>query len=310
MLPEIALGKSSLRSTRLAYGCWRIAPHADDSANLALAKEAVFAAFDCGIRSFDHADIYCGGMAEEVFGRLLKGSPGLRGEMMIATKCGIRFKDHPPGSPARYDFSGDHIVRQCELSLKRLGVETIDLYYLHRPDYLMNAEEVAAAFSSLRESGKVREFGVSNFKASQFSLLQSALDFPLVAHQLEVSLLQLGALHGGDLDYCQEHRITPFAWSPLGAGVLGSGGKDLLPGQRGYSGDEVLPVLDAIALRLGVAREALALAWLLRHPSKMIPVIGSTRPQRIRSMANAAQIELEREDWYHLVIAARGEPLP
>lgn len=302
----VTLGQSTLSASRLAYGCWRLATKGDALADYNTAKAAVFAAVDAGYTLFDHADIYCDGEAERVFGRILKENPGLRARMTIATKGGIRFKNRPVSAPVRYDFSRGHLLGQAELSLKQLNLETIDLLHLHRPDYLMDADEVAGVFVELRQSGKVREFGVSNFSPSQFSLLQSRLPFPLVTNQVEVSLVQLYALHDGTLDQCQEQKVTPLAWSPLGAGLLGSGGVDLLPGQRHYNPQAVLAVLDRIAVERGVAREIIALAWLLKHPSKIVPIIGTTQPEQIKLLAAADQLELTREEWYHLVVAARG----
>jgi len=174
----------------------------------------------------------------------------------------------------------------------------------------MDAAEVAGVFAELRQAGKVREFGVSNFSPSQFSLLQNALSFPLVTNQVEVSLVQLYALHDGTLDQCQEKKVTPLAWSPLGAGLLGSGGVDLLPGQRHYNPTAVLAVLDRIAKERGVARELVALAWILKHPAKIVPIIGTTQPEQIKQLAAAADLELTREEWYHLVTAARGAEMP
>ncbi len=309
-MKTVTLGQSPLTSSRLAYGCWRIATQGDAASDYATAKAAVFAAVDAGYTLFDHADIYCDGEAERVFGRILKENPSLRAKMTIATKGGIRFKNRPVGAPVRYDFSRAHLLAQCELSLKQLGVETIDLLHLHRPDYLMDAAEVAGVFTELRQSGKVREFGVSNFSPSQFSLLQNALSFPLVTNQVEVSLVQLYALHDGTLDQCQEKRVTPLAWSPLGAGLLGSGGVDLLPGQRHYDPAPVLAVLDRIAQERGVARELIALAWILKHPARIVPIIGTTQPEQIKQLAVAAELELTREEWYHLVTAARGAEMP
>ncbi len=308
-MKTIPLGQTNLIASRLAYGCWRIAT-GDDAQNYATTKAAVFAALDVGFTLFDHADIYCNGQSEAMFGRILRENTGLRDQMIIATKCGIRPKNQPHGTPTRYDFSSDYILSQCELSLKRLGVDRIDLLHLHRPDYLMHAEEVAEAFQSLRDSGKVREFGVSNFRPSQLSLLQSALSFPLCVNQIEVSLLQLQSLEDGTLDQCQEKKITPLAWSPLGGGLLADGGKDLLPGQMDYEPSRVSAVVDWLAHQRKLPKEVIALAWLLKHPSKMIPIVGSSNPERIRCMAQADAIELSREEWYHLLTAARRDPLP
>ncbi len=309
-MKSLPLGRSALRSSRLAYGCWRIAPSGDSATDLATAQRAVHAAVEAGYTLFDHADIYCDGRAETVFGDLLRESPGLRERIVIATKCGIRFADRPPGAPCRYDFSAEYIAQQCEQSLRRLGVECIDLYQLHRPDWLMDAAEIAGAFEKLERAGKVREFGVSNFSASQFALLQQACARPLLVNQVEISLAQLAAFHDGTLDQCQQFRITPLAWSPLGGGLLGDGGKDLLPSQQLYRPESILLALDQIAAGRGTTRMVVALAWLLRHPAGIVPIVGSTDPARIQAAVAATKCELTREEWYQLFTVARGEPLP
>jgi predicted oxidoreductase len=307
----LPLGNSVLHSSQLAYGCWRIATARDPATHLSTARRAVHAAVEAGYTLFDHADIYCDGRAETVFGELLRESPGLREKIVIATKCGIRFVDQPKaGAPYRYDFSAEYITQQCEQSLRRLGIECIDLYQLHRPDWLMNAEEVAGAFDKLQRAGKVQEFGVSNFSPSQFKLLQQACKRPLVVNQVEISLAQLATFFDGTLDQCQELKVTPLAWSPLGGGLLGDGGKDLLPAQQFYRPEKVVKVLDTIAAARGVSRMVVALAWLLRHPAGIVPIVGSTDPGRIQAAVAATENELTREEWYRLFTAARGEPLP
>ncbi len=313
-MQKVSLGESKLQSSRLAYGCWRIASTGNIQEDLKTARAAILAAIESGYTLFDHADIYCKGRAESAFGEVLRENPSLRKKILIATKCGIRLADEPPGSPQRYDFTAEHIIRSCEQSLKRLHTERIDLFQLHRPDWLMEVEEVAIAFASLHKNGKVREFGVSNFKPSQVGLLQRALqqklEKNLVTNQVEVSLAQLTTFEDGTLDQCQALNITPLAWSPLAGGLLGDGATDLLPGQKGYKPAPIITALDAIAVDRGTTRVAIALAWLLKHPTRMIPIIGSIKPDRIRAAATAAEIELTRDEWYRLLIAARGEPLP
>ena len=235
----------------------------------------------------------------------------MREQVLIATKGGIRRAGEPqPDAPARYDFSGQHLIAACEQSLERLGIETIDLYLLHRPDYLTDPAEIATAFSQLRQAGKVRYFGVSNFRPTLLTALQVACPMPLVAHQVEISLAKLDAFTDGTLDQCWIEKITPMAWSPLAAGLIGAGASRLLAWQKAYQPEKFLAVLEAIAKAHGVSRTVVALAWLLRHPSKIQPIIGSTNPERIREAAKAPEVELSREDWYRLLIAARGEPLP
>ena len=314
-MKTIKLGNSSLVTSRLCYGCWRIAGTRDNLKSAAEAdaegRAAVVAAYEAGYTLFDGADIYGGGRAEDILGATLKSVPGMRERILITSKCGVRHAGSPtPDSPGRYDFSPDYIVKSCETSLKRLGIETIDLYMLHRPDYLGDPHEIAGAFAQLYDAGKVRFFGVSNFRPSLVNALQAACPFPLVVNQVEISLAQRAAFEDGTLDQCLEKNITPMAWSPLGAGLLGDGAKRLLPAQQGYKTDDIVKVLDEIAATRGVSRTVIAFAWLLRHPSKIVPIVGTTNPGRIREAVKATEFELSREEWYRLFIAARGEPLP
>ncbi len=313
-MQTVTLGSSSLRASRLAYGCWRLADAkgAGESKSeiWAAGKRAVIAAFEAGCTLFDNADIYGKSDAERIFGEALHEVPGMRERVSIVTKCGVRLPDDPPGSPSHYNLSGEHIIRSCEGSLQRLGVEVIDVLLLHRADYLMDPADVAAAFSKLKEAGKVRFFGVSNFRPSLVSALQSACPMPLVTNQIEISLGRLDAFEDGTLDQCLEKKMTPMAWSPLGAGQFVDGARWLMASQRGYRTEGVLPLLDEYAAQRGVKRSAVALAWLLKHPAGIMPIVGSTDPQRIRDAARAAEIQLSREEWYRLLLAARGEPLP
>lgn len=305
------LGKSDLVSTRLSYGCMRIV-HTWSPAEVTPDREregiaACIAAYEAGYTLFDHADIYCRGECERVFGLALKQVRGMRDRILIATKCGIRFGGDPlPQSPHRYDFSKEHIIASCEQSLTRLGIETIDLYQLHRPDLLMNPAEISEAFESLYKSGKVRAFGVSNFLPSFVSALQSGLTVPIVVNQIEVHLGRLDPFYDGTLDQCIERKITPLSWSPIAGGWLAEGGK--VP--AGDPRHHLLSIMDELAGLYGVSRTVIAIAWLLKHPSGIIPIIGSTRPDRIRDAVKADDLELTREQWYRLLVAARQKPLP
>ena len=304
-MKTIRIRNSSLNATRLAYGCWRIAEAGTDG------RAAVLAAYEAGYTLFDGADIYGGGKAEEVFGRVVREVSGMRERILVTSKCGVRPAGTPDAdSPGRYDFSPQHIVNSCEQSLKRLGVETIDLYLLHRPDFLADPHAIAGAFMQLLDAGKVRYFGVSNFRPSLVSAQQAACPLPLVVNQVEISLAKLDAFTDGTLDQCLERHLTPMAWSPLGAGLLGDGAKRLLPAQRAYRTDGVVKVLDEVARSRGVSRPVIAFAWLLKHPSGIMPIVGSTDPQRIRDATRAAEFALTREEWYRLLLAARGEALP
>ena len=309
------LGNSSLVGSRLCYGCWRIAGTRDQfqtpaDAN-ASGRAALIAAYEAGYTLFDGADIYGGGQAEEILGQALREVAGMRERILVTSKCGVRHAGSPdPYSPGRYDFSPEYIVQSCEGSLKRLGIETIDLFMLHRPDYLGDPHQIAGAFARLYDAGKVRFFGVSNFRPSLVNALQAACPFPLLVNQVEISLAQRAAFEDGTLDQCLEKNITPMAWSPLGAGLLGDGAKRLLPAQQGYQTDGIVKVLDEIAKVRQVSRTVIALAWLLKHPCQIVPIVGTTNPDRIREAVKATEFELTREEWYRLLLAARGEPLP
>jgi predicted oxidoreductase len=312
-MDTIPLGPS-LHASRLAYGCWRILGHEGAEPNPgreATAQQAVTAAYEAGFTFFDHADVYADGAAEQVFGDVLKKVSGMREHVVITTKCGIRRKGVPnPDSPYRYDFSAEHIVKSCEQSLARLRVDTIDIYQLHRPDYLMDPVEVAGAFSKLKEQGKVREFGVSNFRPEQFSVLQRACSFPLIVHQVEISLAKLEPFDDGTIDQCLAEKVIPLAWSPLAGGRL----SDTLPIDIN-SPDHARRIglretLDDIARDYGVSRTIIALAWLLKHPARIVPIIGTAKPERIREASQAGTVHLSRDEWYRLLEAARGERLP
>lgn len=314
-MKTIRLGNSALVSSRLAYGCWRIAgswnPAEVTPKTEAAGKKAIKAAYEAGYTLFDHADIYCDGVPEQMFGAVLKEVSGMRERVLIATKCGIRKAGEPnDAAPFRYDFSPEHIVRSCEQSLKRLGVEQIDLYQLHRPDYLMDPGEVGATFVKLWEQGKVREFGVSNFRPSQVAALQAGCARPLIVNQVEISLANLSCFENGTLDQCVVNKMTPMAWSPLAGGQLGSGARHLLPSQEVYRPAPIVSELDTLAKQRGVSRTAVALAWLLKHPAGIVPILGSTNPESIHDAVRATEVELSREEWYRLLEVARGERLP
>ena len=301
-MKTLTLGTSLLTCTRLAYGCWRLAgseggPRLDDSTGMA----AVRAAFDAGFTLFDNADIYGRGECERIFGKVLRDTPGMRERIVLATKCGIC----PPwdGRTHCYDSSSAYIVESVEGSLKRLGTDFVDLLMIHRPDFLGDPADIAAAFTHLRAAGKVREFGASNFRPSQLTALQKHCPMPLIVNQVEVSLAALSCLDDGTLDQCLAERITPMAWSPLAKGLL-------LGTARDEHEQKLQTLLAKIAAEKSATPAAIALAWLLRHPSRMQPIIGSVNPDRIREAVRADAIELSRGEWYSLLTAARGTPLP
>jgi predicted oxidoreductase len=309
------LGNGPLASTRLAYGCMRLnAWQSRDQltpAQEAAGRAAVLAAWEAGYTHFDHADIYGNGVCEEIFGRVLRDVPGMRDRILIGSKCGIRWQGDPvPSAPHRYDFAREHIVRSCEASLKRLGTDRIDLYMLHRPDYLADPAEVAAAFAELLAAGKVLHFGVSNFRPSLLTALQRACPMPLAVNQVEIHPGRLDVFEDGTLDQCLAESITPVSWSPLAGGLFGDGGTVDPNHSRAEGLRALLATLDEVAARHGVGRTVITLAWLLRHPAHIVPIVGSANPARIRDAVKADTVEMSREDWYTILTAARMQGLP
>jgi predicted oxidoreductase len=286
-------------SSRLIMGMWRIGEWKMDSAEIANLVEGCL---DLGIDTFDLADIYHSYQCEPLFGAALRHSPGLKSRLRLISKCGIALvsPNRPQHRVKHYDTSRAHIVTSVENSLAALGAERLDLLLIHRPDPLMEADEVAEAFGELQHAGKVAAFGVSNFLPGQFDLLQSRLDQPLVANQVEISLLHRDALFDGTLDHAQQHRIMPQAWSPLGGGRLSR--------EPAYS--KLGHVLTRLGLELKATPEQLAIAWLLRHPARIQPVLGSGKLTRIRQYVEAQRITLERQHWFELLESAQGQPVP
>jgi predicted oxidoreductase len=314
-MQQIQLPGSDLRCSRLAYGCWRIiaagkavevTPEREEDA-----RKAILAAYESGYTLFDHADIYSDGLAEWVFGRLLRAKKDLRDKILIASKCGIRKAGDPtPAAPYRYDFSSQHIISSCEASLKRLQTDRIDLYQLHRPDFLMQPEEVASAFTNLKEQGKAREFGLSNASPAFFALLQKFCPFKLIVNQVEISLMKLDFFRNGTLEQCMTDKITPLAWSPLAAGRLSFSGPIDLNEPGHAKRIHLRDAVDAVVRERNVSRATIAIAWLLKHPANIIPIIGSADPKNIRDVTKAVDVNLTREEWYSLLEGANGERLP
>ena len=291
------LGRSGLSVAPVGFGMWRMV---SEDLNAALAT--VDAALDAGMTLFDTADIYGLGTSlgfggvERLFGRLLNARPSLRGEIVLATKGGIT-------PPVPYDSSADYLVRACEASLTRLGVEVIDLYQIHRPDHLAHPAEVAAALERLHRDGKVRAIGVSNYTVAQTRALMAHLSLPLASVQPEYSPLYLGPLEDGTLDLAMEQNLAVLAWSPLAGGrLMGGGATDR---ERA-----VIAALDALAAVHGVTRASVTAAWVLAHPSRPIPLMGSQSPERLRVLREITSITLTRAQWYTVLVAARGAPMP
>ncbi len=297
-MQTITVGSSDVIASRLAYGCMRIADDRDRG------KRAIHAAVDAGYTLFDHADVYGGGDSETLFGEVLRESPGLRDRVLVQGKCGIRVADEH--GPQRYDFSRDYIIGSVEAILGRLGIEQLDLFLLHRPDYLMAADEVAESFAALKTGGKVAHFGVSNFSTSQFELLQSTVAEPLLINQVEINLHNIDALQGGVLDQCQRLGVTPQAWCPLAAVAYPAWGNRFTQEDE----NRIRAELDRQSAHYGCDAWVVALAWILRHPAQIQPIIGSTTPERIAAAATALDVDYSREDWYRLFEARNGAPVP
>jgi predicted oxidoreductase len=259
---------------------------------------------DLGMTSFDHADIYGSYQVEAAFGEALAASPGLRDRIEIVTKCGIALvsPQRPNHRIHHYDTSRQHIMASAEQSLRNFHTDRLDLLLIHRPDALLDADEVAAALNQLVSSGKVRAVGVSNFTPFQWDLLQSRLDTPLVTNQVELSLTFLDTLHDGTLDQAQQLRRSPMIWSPLAGGRLFSQSDD--------RSVRVRAALEPIAAAHGVAPDVIALAWVLAHPSRPLPVLGTGSLDRIRASATALDIKLDRQEWFALWEASAGREVP
>lgn len=305
-MKKLEIGKSGLQTSEISLGCMRM-----DQLSVQEANRVIQNALDLEIDMFDHADIYGKGRSEEIFAEAIDMNPSIREKMVIQTKCGIR--------EGFFDFSKEHILASVEGSLKRLKTDYIDILLLHRPDTLVEPEEVAAAFDELKQSGKVRHFGVSNHNPSQIELLKKYVDQDLIANQLQLSLmftpmidagLNVNMQHdpsivrdGGILDYSRLHDMTIQPWSPFQHGFFGGVfvDNDKFP--------EANQKLQEYADKYRATKSAIAIAWLLRHPAKMQPIVGTMNKERLTDIAKASDVTLSREEWYDLYRAA-GNQLP
>lgn len=291
--------------SRLVYGTWRIL---DDEDKGNCTPQALLTRFkacaDLGITTLDTAEIYGTYHVEEAIGGALKLDPSFRDKIEIVTKCGIYIPCdfHPERKVAFYNLTAERIIKSTEKSLRLMGIDHIDLLLVHRPDWLTSADETAAGLNQLLKDGKIRSAGVSNYNVHQFELLNSRMDQPLVTNQVEFSLLHMDPIYDGTTDQCQRHRILPMAWSPLAKGALMQGNPETEP-------------LRAKAAELsakygGATLDQFAYAWIMAHPSKPLPIIGTNKLDRIQAVVKAADIQLEREDWYAFWVAAKGHGIP
>ena len=302
----IDLGGSGLNASAIALGCMRISKMSVSEVSALVNK-----CLELEINFFDHADIYGGGVCEELFGKVFKEDKALRSKMLLQSKCGIR--------KGFFDFSKEHILNSADGILQRLGIDCLDVLLLHRPDTLMEPDEIAEAFNTLHYSGKVRFFGVSNMKPEQIEYLQEALKHKLIVNQLQFSAVHTGMIDSGIyvnmkadqsndrdgsiLEYCRRKNITIQTWSSLLYGFF----------EGTFLDSEKYPklneVLDRIAKEKGITKASLAIAWILRHPAKMQAIPGTTNQTRIADMVKGVDIEISKPEWYEIYQAA-GNPLP
>ena len=280
----------------LGFGCWRLTGSSDTDN-----ERLVLTAVDLGMTLIDNADVYgldwggTGfGACEEALGRVLDKNSSLRERIVLATKGGII-----PGVP--YDSSGAYIISACEASLRRLCVDHVDIWQIHRPDPFTHPEEIAVAFASLRDRGLVSMFGVSNYSPTQTMALSAYLEEPLVSTQPEFSCVALSPMRDGTFDLCIEEGLTPLAWSPLAGGRIATG-----EGVR----PELTTILDELAHREGVSRSAVAIAFVLSHPADVVALVGTQRVERLADLATATSVSLSRRDVYRIIVASDGKPLP
>lgn len=291
-----------LEFSKIVHGYWRLMDwNISDKELLKLIEET----YDLGITTVDHADIYGNFSCEEKFGNALKLKNGLREKLQIVTKCGIKFPsvNRPENKSHCYDTSKEHIIKSAERSLKNFNTDYLDLLLIHRVDALLNPEEVAEAFTKLKNQGKVRYFGVSNFLPSQFNMLNSYLNDSLVTNQVEISPLCLDAFENGTLDLMLEKRVKPMAWSPLAGGRLFNANDE--------KALRVQNTLNKIKEEVSANDiDEVAYAWLLMHPSNIMPIVGSGKIDRIKSAIKATEIKLSRDQWFEIYVASRGVDIP
>ncbi len=292
----------SLQLSRIIHGHWRLSDWGLSNQELLKLIQQVV---ELGITTFDNADIYGNYSCEEIFGEALKLNKGLRKEIQVITKCGIKLVSDkfPHRKIHTYDYSFDHIVSSVNNSLENLSTDYIDLLLLHRPSPFLNPEEVAKAFSFLKENGKVLNFGVSNFLPHQFEMLSSYTDEKLVTNQIEISPLYLEHFDNGNIDFLQKERVLPMAWSPV------AGGNILSPSTPQEK--RIFHALKQVALELDAESiDTIAYSWLLTHPAKILPIVGSGKIQRIVSAVTALEYKLSNEQWFSIYKASTGVDLP
>ncbi|MFW1467346.1 aldo/keto reductase family oxidoreductase [Vibrio parahaemolyticus] len=302
MVAKVVTAPNGPEFSELVQGYWRAADWGMTAQErLSFLKQHI----ELGITTVDHADIYGNYECEALFGEALALDKSVRDQIQIVTKCDINLcgDKTPERKMNHYDTSSAHIYQSVNNSLERLNVDEIDVLLIHRPDVLMDADEVAEAFTELHKVGKVKHFGVSNFTPRQFELLQSRLGKPLVTNQVEINPLNFEVAHDGTLDQMQMLRTRPMAWSCLGGGSIFSGESE--------QSIRVRNELEAIREEVGATSiDQVIYAWVRRLPSKPIPIIGSGKIERVQTAVNALNIELNREQWYRVWVASKGHGVP
>ncbi|PSU35892.1 aldo/keto reductase [Photobacterium lutimaris] len=302
MVEKVGLTPKGPQFSELVQGYWRLADwHMSPQERLSFLKQHI----ELGITTVDHADIYGGYTCEQLFGEALAIDPSVREHIEIVTKCDINLCTDlvPERKINHYDTGKQHIVNSVNNSLSRLHIENIDVLLIHRPDVLMDADEVAEAFVELKQQGKVNHFGVSNFTPSQFDLLQSRLEAPLVTNQVEINPLNFEVAHDGTLDQLQMNRVKPMAWSCLAGGAIFSG--------QSEQQIRVRNELEAIREEIGAdSIDQVIYAWVRRLPSNPLPIIGSGKIERVQTAVDALDITLTREQWYRVWVASKGHGVP
>ncbi|EKO3385568.1 aldo/keto reductase family oxidoreductase [Vibrio fluvialis] len=302
MVAKVTIASQGPEFSELVQGYWRLGEWGMTAQErLTFLKQHL----ELGITTVDHADIYGNYECEQLFGEALALEPSLREQLQIVTKCDIKLCSarFPERKINHYDTSAAHIYQSVNNSLERLRVNEIDVLLIHRPDVLMDADEVAEAFTELHKVGKVKHFGVSNFSPAQFELLQSRLGKPLVTNQVEINPLNFDVAHDGTLDQMQMLRTRPMAWSCLGGGAIFNG--DSEQAQR------VRAVLEELREELGAESiDQVIYAWVRALPSKPLPIIGSGKIERVQAAVDALDLTLSREQWYRVWVASKGHGVP
>lgn len=305
-LQRIQLSSRGPEVSRVVSGVWRLLDENPDIGTGEI-RAYIETCLELGITTFDHADIYGGYGCEQAFGRVLKETPALKDNIEIITKCGIMLVDpaRPENTVKYYDTSSAHVRSSVDTSLNNLSVDVIDVLLVHRPSPFCDYQDLARGLRDVLESGKVKSVGVSNFLPHQLSTLRDFLDAPLVTNQVELSLLQNSPFYDGTTDQCQSLKISPMAWSPLGGGEIFRADSE-----KKSKLNSVKKVAEQLGPKYDLTLDQLMLAWLLNHPSNVVPVIGTMKPDRLARSASAVGVVLDQRDWFQLLEAANESPVP